>query len=147
MSIVHAAAQLCRASAGHAFTLLTEASGLARWNLGLRNAREAGAGLLTGESLFGGGSAWVRVHADAARGVVDYAVGADPGSLEPRIQARVQPGIELGHPADTCIVTLLAWRTPQMDDARWQRLQAAHDVEIDLIRAQLEMPAPRGDAA
>ncbi len=119
---------------------------MARWNLGLWNTREVGAGVFTGESLFGGGASWVRVSADASRGLVDYAVGADPGSLEPRIQARIQPGAELGHPADTCVVTLFAWRTPQMDDARWQRLQAAHDVEIDLIRAQLEMSAPRGDA-
>lgn len=118
---------------------------MARWNLGLWNAREAGAGLFTGESLFGGASGWVRVNADAARGLVEYRVGANPDSLEPRIQARVQPGAELGHPANTCIVTLLAWRTPEMDDARWQRLQASHDVEIDLIRAQLEMTASRED--
>ena len=126
--------------------MLTEASGMTRWNLGLWNTREAGAGLFTGESSFGGGRAWVRVSADAARGVIDYAVGADPGSLEPRIQARIQPGAELGHPADTCIVTLLAWRTPQIDDARWARLAATHEVEIDLIRAQLETTASREDA-
>lgn len=120
---------------------------MAHWNLGLWNTRAAGAGLFTGESLFGGDKGWVRVSADVARGVVDYAVGADPGSLEPRIQARIQPGAELGHPANTCIVTLLAWRTPQMDDARWHRLQATHEVEVELIRARLESTAPRGDPA
>lgn len=119
---------------------------MARWNLGLWNTREAGAGLFTGESLFSGASGWLRVHADAACGVVDYSVGADPNSLTPRIQARVQPGAELGHPANTCVVTLLAWRTAEMDDARWQRVQTTHDVEIDLIRAQLESTASRGDA-
>jgi hypothetical protein len=147
MSIVHAVARLCRASTSRAFALLTEAPGMASWNLGLWHTREVGPSLFTGESLFGGTSAWVHVQTDAARGLVEYWVGADANSLTPRIHARVQPGAELGHPANTCVVTLLAWRTPEMDEERWQRLKATHDVEIDLIRAQLEHTRPTGSCA
>jgi hypothetical protein len=147
MPHVHATARLCRASSAEALALLSNADGVARWNLGLARTREVAPGLLTGESRFDGSNAWVRVRVDAVRGHVEYSVGAHPDALAPRIQARVQPGAELGHPAHTCVVTLLAWRTAEMDDARWSRLQATHEVEIELIRAQLETPAPRGDPA
>jgi uncharacterized protein YndB with AHSA1/START domain len=147
MSPVHATARLCRASPADALALLTQPEGLARWNLGLERTREVAPGLLTGESRFDGSTAWVRVQDDAAHGHVEYTVGAQPDALAPRIQARVQPGAELGYAEQTCVVTLLAWRTAEMDDARWSRLQATHEVEIELIRAQLEHRAPRGDPA
>ena len=145
MSDVHAVARLCHASVAEALALLSSAQGLARWNLGLWNTRELAPGLMGGTSLFGGASGLVRVQVDAARGWVDYAVGSQADALVPRILARVQPGVELGHGSDCCIVTLLAWRTADMDEGRWQRLRAAHEVEIDLIRAQLE-EAPRREA-
>jgi hypothetical protein len=40
---------------------------------------------------------------------------------------------------------LMALRSAEMDDARWQRLCAAHEVEIDIIRAELER-SPEGNA-
>ncbi|MDH5539807.1 MAG: hypothetical protein OEY03_10400 [Rhizobacter sp.] len=144
MSDVHAVARLCRTSVPDALALLSQAPGLAQWNLGLWRTREVKLGLLSGESLFGGGSGLARVQIDAARGLIDYAVGADEQSLVPRIQARVQAGAELGHAPGTCVVTLLAWRTAGMDDSRWQRLMAAHEVEIELIRCQLESGASEG---
>jgi hypothetical protein len=138
MSDVHAVACLCRASVADALTLLSSAAGLARWNLGLRNTRELAPGMLAGTSLFDGGSGHAQVEVDAARGLVDYRVGADVGQLVARIQARVQPGEQLGHAPGSCVVTLLAWRTAQMDDDRWRRLQAVHEVEIELIRSRLD---------
>ena len=134
---VHAVARLCRARSEDALALLSTAAGLARWNLGLWHTQQQAPGLLSGRSLFGGGQGLAQVQVDAARGWVDYRVGADAQQLVPRIQARVQPGAELGHAADHCIVTLMAWRSADMDDARWQRLCATHEVEIDIIRAEL----------
>jgi hypothetical protein len=139
---VHAVARLCRAPRAAAWALLTTAPGLARWNLGLWHTREVAPGLVTGESLFGGGSGLARIEADAAGGIVRYAVGATPEALVPRIEARVHDGAALGHAAGTCLVTLLAWRPGGMDAARWQRLQAAHEAEIDIIRGALESAAP-----
>jgi hypothetical protein len=121
-----------------ALAMLSQAQGLAQWNLGLWHTREQAPGLLAGHSLFGGGAGLVRVQVDAEQGWVAYAVGADEAALQPRIQARVQPGPELGYAEGHCVVTLLAWRGADMDDARWQRLKAAHEVEIDLIRTQLQ---------
>lgn len=138
MSEVHAVARLCRCSSAAALALLSQAKGLASWNLGLWHTQDVAPGLLAGRSLFGGGAGLARVQVDAASGWVSYAVGSSEAELQPRIQARVQPGPELGFAPGHCMVTLLAWRTAAMDDERWQRLQAAHEVEIDLIRSQLE---------
>lgn len=142
---VHAVARLCRARVDEALALLSTASGLARWNLGLWHTQDAADGLLSGTSLFGGGRGLARVDVDTARGWVDYRVGGDAHDLVPRIQARVQPGGELGYADGTCVVTLIAWRSADMDDARWQRLRTAHEVEIDMIRAELER-APEDSA-
>lgn len=136
--MVHAVARLCRAREADALALLSTAAGMGRWNLGLWQTREVSPGLMTGSTLFGGGEGFAEVVVDAATGVVDYRVGASAQALVPRIQARVQRGRALGHPEGTCLVTLLAWRAADMDEARWQRLIAAHEVEIDIIRGVLE---------
>ena len=143
---VHAVARLCRARVEDALALLSTAAGLARWNLGLWQTQERGPGLLAGTSLFGGGRGVARVQVDAPRGWVDYRVGSEGQELVPRIQARVQPGAELGHGDGTCVVTLMAWRSADMDDARWQRLRSAHEVEIEIIRAELERPPADSDS-
>jgi hypothetical protein len=141
---VHAVARLCRARVPQALALLSTAAGLARWNLGLWHTQEPSPGWLTGTSLFGGGHGLAHVQVDTARGGVDYRVGSDAQHLVPRIQARVQPGAELGFADDHCIVTLMAWRSADMDDARWRRLCATHEVEIDMIRAELERAPDSG---
>jgi hypothetical protein len=135
---VHAVARLCRARLADALALLSTAAGLARWNLGLWHTQEQAPGWLSGRSLFGGGQGLAQVQVEAARGWVDYHVGVDAQHLVPRIQARVQPGAELGYADDHCLVTLMAWRSADMDEARWRRLCRTHEVEIDIIRAELE---------
>ena len=134
---VHAVARLCSARVEDALSLLSSAAGLAIWNLGLWYTQEQVPGLLSGRSLFGGGHGLAQVQVDAARGWVDYRVGSDAQRLVPRIQARVQPGAELGFADDHCVVTLMAWRSADMDDGRWRRLCSTHEVEIDIIRAEL----------
>jgi hypothetical protein len=144
---VHAVTRLCRARVADAMALLGTAAGMARWCLGMWATRERGAALYEGRSLFGGGAAFALVQTDAERGWVRYAVGGDEYHLVPRIEARVQSGAELGHAEGTCIVTLLAWRTAQMNGERWRRLAATHEVEIDLIRAALEEANAAGSGA
>lgn len=143
---IHAVARLCRAPVQAALALLSTAAGLARWNLGLWHTQEQSPGRLSGRSLFGGGQGLADVQVDADRGWIDYRVGGEAQQLVPRIQARVQPGAELGYADDRCIVSLMAWRSADMDDARWQRLCATHQVEIEIIRAELER-APDGGAS
>ncbi len=136
-TIVHATARLCACPVDVALAHLSTAAGLARWNLGLWNCRETEPGVFTGVSLFDGATGWVRIGTDAARGLIDYAVGPDPTRLTRRIRAIVVAGEPLGHPADSCVVTLIAWRAAATDDPRWQRLVATHETELDLIQAQL----------
>ena len=132
MSDVHAVSRLCRASVQDALALLSQAPGLARWNLGLWRTQPGPGGLLQGHSLFDGAPGLAQVQVHAALGLVAYSVGSDATALVPRIQARVQPGPELGFEPGHCLVTLLAWRSAGMSDERWQRLRAVHEVEIEL---------------
>jgi hypothetical protein len=50
-------------------------------------------------------------------------------------------GATLGYGTGSSLVMLLAWRPEAMDDGRWQRLIAAHEAEIEMIRAQLDRAA------
>ncbi len=137
----HATARLCQSTVTRAMAHLTTAGGMARWNLGMADCREAQPGLFTGTSRFDGATAWVRVSPVAGLTAVDYHVGASPEHLLPRIHARVVDGGQLGHGAGSCVVTLLAWRPADMSDDRWARLMATHETEIELIRAQLNAKA------
>lgn len=140
-TISHAASALCPVPMARAFAYLTSAAGMARWCLGMSGCAEVEPGLMRGRSLFDGSQAYVHIDADAARGIVDYHCGATPDALVPRIHARVVPGPTLGHRADQCVVTLLAWREAGMDDARWARLVASHEAEVLLVREQLAAQA------
>lgn len=141
-SLVHATARLCPAPVPLAMAHLSTQPGMSRWILGMWDCKEVAPGLFTGQSLFDGATGFVRVAIDAPRGQVDYWVGTDPGALALRIRATALAGESLGHAAGTSVVTLEAWRTAEMDDARWARLQATHETEIELIRAQLGQQAP-----
>lgn len=140
-SAVHAVCRYCLCPSAAAIALLSTARGMARWNLGLWHTREIEPGLLTGESLFGGGIGWVRVRIDHEAGAIRYSVGESPSNLVSRIEARVQDGAPLGYPSGGSLVTLMAWRTAEMNDERWHRLIAAHEAEIELIRSALDQPS------
>ncbi len=142
-SLTHSTARLCAVSVDKAIAHLSTAVGMARWTLGLWNCRELEPGLLTGESLFDGATVFVRVAVDAERGLVDYSVGASPQVLVPRIRATVIAGEVLGHAPETSMVTLEAWRTADMSDARWAGLMQGHETEIALIAGQLGVPSSR----
>jgi hypothetical protein len=136
--LVHATARRCRTTPARALAHLSRQPGMARWILGLWDCREAGPGLFAGASLFDGARGFVQPVVDAQQGTIEYRVGATPDALAPRIRARVTPGPALGYDEHCCVVTLEAWRTADMDDARWRRLVLTHEAEIELIRAQLE---------
>jgi hypothetical protein len=127
-----------RATADAAFRYLCDPIALGRWSLGCFDTQPAEEpGLYTGRSLIDGGQAWFRIDADPARLVIDYLVGK-PERLVRRISARIVPGADLGFPAETCLVSLAAWRPADMSDESWRRLQALHEAEIILIAGQIE---------
>jgi hypothetical protein len=126
------------APAEAAFRYLCDPIALGRWSLGCFDTQPAEEpGLYTGRSLIDGGQAWFRIESDSARLLIDYLVGA-PDRLVRRISVRIVPGAELDLPAETCLVSLIAWRAAGMSDERWRRVQALHEAEIILIAGQIE---------
>jgi hypothetical protein len=141
---VHSVGRFVRAPAETAFGFLADPVAVGRWSLGCFDiAPDAATGLHRGRSLLDGSEGWLRVVGDPATGLIDYHVGA-PGSLRPRIFARVVDGEALDRPGE-CLVILTAMRAAGMADARWARLKAFHEAEIWLIAAQIEAGA-EGDA-
>lgn len=140
-SRVHQATALCLAAPAAALRHLSTVSGMAQWCLGLMDdLREVQPGLLQGRSRFDGGLGYCRPVVEEDAGRVVYHLGSVADDLAPRIVATVRPvPVEGEAPAGTagCIVSLQAERPPTMDDARWQRLIAAHECEVLLIQQQL----------
>jgi uncharacterized protein YndB with AHSA1/START domain len=126
--------------AEEAFRYLSDPEMLGRWALGCFNTQPGEEGLYKGTSLFDGLEVWFHIDADPTRLLIDYHVGGPENRL-PRISTRVVSGPLYGRDSEHCIVTMTAWRTTDMSDARWQRLCASHDAEIFLIQAQLESRA------
>ena len=115
-----------------AWRFLADGKALGRWALGSFDTRRAGPNLWRGTSLFDGKALFVRPVGDAKRLIVDYYVGSDRKKLVPRIMARVTP-TSTNH----SLIILVAWRDAGMDDERWARLQACHEVEVRLIQSLL----------
>lgn len=126
--------------AAQAFAFMCDLAALGRWALGSLDTQASDIpGVVTGRSMFDGGTAWIHLDADAARGLVDYHVGSRE-RREPRISAHIVPGPVTDRPASHCLLTLTAWRTAGMDDARWHRLCACHEVEALLIQSHVQTP-------
>ncbi len=141
-SLCHATTAQVAVPTATAFAYLADPLRLGRWALGAMHTRATDtAGVVQGESLFDGSRSLVRVDANPERGLIDYHLGDRPAGLAMRISARVLGGADFGFASDSCLVTLTAWRPASMDDARWQRLRACHEVEILLIKEQLEQGA------
>jgi hypothetical protein len=134
----------CAVEPARALRFLADGRQLGRWALGCMNTVRVATGLYKGISLFDGSVGYVRPVLDQRLAQVDYWVGGDAHQLSPRITARVLP-----HRAG-CLVSLAAWRSETMSDARWARLIACHEAEIHLVQALLEhnrRPARRPTAS
>ncbi len=134
----HAASAVIRRPAGAVFDFLADGRNLGRWALGMSGATVTDDGLVTGKSLFDGATGLARIDADRGRMAIDFHLGAAPDDLMPRIAAKVVPGTHLGIGDGRSVFTLLAWRTADMDDDRWRRLAATHELEVTLVKALLE---------
>jgi hypothetical protein len=118
-----------------AFDYLADGAKVGDWALGALEAKRVGTSdvFLSEEH----GIAF-RVDADAKRLLIDYHVGGSAKNLVMRIATRVIPGESMGRGANTCLVSMAAWRPKSFDDRRWSRLKAFHDAEIHLIREKIE---------
>ncbi len=126
--------------AAQAFAFLCDLQALGRWALGTLDMQASDiAGAVAGRSVVDDGAAWIHLDADAGRGLVDYHVG-NSERREPRISARIVAGPVTDRPADRCLLTVTAWRSTGMDDERWHRLCARHEVEMLLIQSHVQTP-------
>ncbi len=137
----HITTRHVQASADFAFRFLSDPIALGRWSLGCFDTAPADDdGLFTGHSLIDGHQGWFRIDADSERRVIDYLVGT-PDRLTRRISARIISGEVLGFDEASCLISLCAWRTSEMNDQRWRDLCALHEAEIVLIQGQIERAA------
>ena len=120
------------------FERMADAANLHRWSFGTWKTEIAADGLVLGTSLFDGSRIYVRIDRDEARLIIDYHLGPDPRNLVPRIQLRVVPGGHVGLGDEQSVLTFIAWRSEAMDDDRWRRLTAAHEMEAVLVKSLIE---------
>jgi hypothetical protein len=139
--LCHAASALVNAPAKQAFAFMADGLKLGRWALGCLDTREIEPGLFSGRSQFNGGIGYVRIVPDRTLLNVDYHVGAAPNALSHQNTARVVAGAALGRTPESCVVTLLAWRTAGMKDEDWRLICATHESEIYVVKAMIEQEA------
>ncbi len=136
-SLSHCSSVICNVQAEVAYAFLLDGLQLGTWALGSFNTEKVGPGVYRGRSLFDDAITFVRPVGDPQALRVEYHVGSKIDSLIPRISAVVVRGPDIGRPADTCQVNLLAWRHREMSEERWEQLVRSHEVEVLLIQARL----------
>ena len=125
-------------SADVVFEFLSNPENLDLWSFCTWKTSIASDGLVAGEGLHDGSKIFVRIYAHSEPRLVDFHVGISADALQPRIFARVLPVVDAGDSSNACTLMMIATRTPEMNDQRWQRMQQVHAVEVDLIRSLIE---------
>ena len=87
---------------------------------------------LNGESIL------IRISLEEEMKIIHFHLGNSKDSLVPRIMIRVLPYPFSEKAGAGSLISMIAWRTEEMDDERWRALKAAHEYEILQIRAMLE---------
>lgn len=134
----HQAASWISVPATFAFRRLADPQFIGGWSLGSMGLVPTGKpDIFEGRSTFDGSSTCVRIAPYDDLGLIDYYVGTDD-DLYPRINIRVSDGPRIGAAIGTCLVVLTALRALNANPENWTRTCTCHEVEILLIRSQLE---------
>ena len=142
-SLAHSVTALIEAPAELTFAFLADPLQVGKWALASMQAQPAETpGIYRGRSLFDGEQNHFAVTAHPQLLLVEYSVGPRE-ALTPRMCIDLIRAASVGLPATSCYLTLTAWRPADMPAARWSRLCAAHNVEIWLIKEQVEDVARR----
>ena len=138
--VFHAASIEVAVPAETAFAYLSDGLKQGEWTLGSWNRERIGEQLFQGTSLFDGAETFVRITARSrarcssttrsARHSTGCSASTPPASF---------PGRSSGVPEGTCVVTLMKWRVPSEDDARWRQRCVTFDTEIHMIKGRLEL--------
>ena len=87
---------------------------------------------LNGESIL------IRVSLEEKMKIIHFHLVNSKDTLVPRIMIRVLPHPFSGKTDSGSLISMIAWRTEEMDDERWRELKAANEYEILQIKAMLE---------
>jgi hypothetical protein len=140
-ALAHSVTALVEAPADLTFAFLCDRMQVGNWALSSMQAQPADPpGVYRGRSLFDATQNHFAVTPHPQVLIVEYHVGS-PDALTPRIRAQVIRAESVGLAPTSCYLTLTAWRPADMPAARWSRLCAAHNVEIWLIKEQVEAAA------
>lgn len=140
-ALAHSVTALIEAPAELTFAFLADPMQVGNWALASMHAQPAEEpGIYRGRSLFDGVQNHFAVTPHPQLLLVEYSVGPRE-ALTPRIRTQVIRAESVGLAATRCYLTLTAWRPAAMPAARWSRLCASHNVEIWLIKEQVEAAA------
>lgn len=140
-ALAHSVTALIEAPAEQTFAFLADPVQVGRWALASMQAEPAETpGIYRGRSIFDGALNYFAVTSHPQLLLVEYSVGPRE-ALRPRIRAQVIRAESVALAATNCYLTLTAWRPADMPLPRWSRLCAAHDIEIWLIKEQVEAAA------
>ena len=124
--------------AASAIAFLTNPDNLATWALTKGKVEILGPDMVKGIATGDGSDVFVRIHNPENSNAVYYHVGGTPDQLAPRIMVQVMAGPHIDAHDNCCVVSMLAWRSTDWDDARWQALIDAHEIEIDQLKDLIE---------
>ncbi|MCJ7797675.1 MAG: hypothetical protein MUQ56_13110, partial [Thermoleophilia bacterium] len=105
--------------------------------MGLRPNKHINLTLFRGTSFFDGTTLYVEIKSYADLGLVDYSVGESPDSLQHVISARIAARDD-----HSCIVMLSIWQGSGMSDDDYVRSAESFEVEMRLIKFNLELKFP-----
>ena len=121
-----------------AFQCLSDLNQIPEWNFNLAEVRMVEGHLAEGILKLNGESILIRVSLEEEMKIIHFHLGNSKDSLVPRIMIRILPHPFSGKPSSGSLISMIAWRTEEMDDERWRALKAAHEYEILQIKAMLE---------
>lgn len=134
----HSASASVSVSAETAFEFLADGMNQSYWALGSLDRREIGPDTFVGTSMFDGNEEFVRLRPNSDLLLVDYFVGPSPEELTHLVESRVIPGVALGRPEGTCVVTNTVWRHDSLDEETWALMYHLWKTELYLIKGKLE---------
>jgi hypothetical protein len=126
------------APAEQAFAYMSDGMKQGEWTFGSWNRRQVGEQLFVGTSMFDNKDTYIQIDADPERLLIYYHIGDAPEQLHARNMVRVVPGTVIGQEEGICLVTLMAWRSSFMSDARWKQLCVSHETQMFIIKSRIE---------
>jgi hypothetical protein len=135
----HSTTQLVQVPANYAFDYLKNPLRVGEWALGCLNSRPSSIeGLYKGIPLYNPDAVgYYRVKSNEEWLIVDILIGTREIQF-PQMSLRIVPETACGLPANSCYVTLSAWKGTQRTTESWERLIALHEAGIWIIKGVLE---------